>query len=69
MDSTTAYKSVGKTGHTGSYEKNCSDKHESGETNPAAKTMNSVININNVATYQIYKETKIRWEHILDTKL
>jgi len=33
---------VGKTGHTGSHETNCSDKHESGDTIPAAKTMNSV---------------------------
>jgi len=59
---------MGKTGYTGRYEINCSDKHESGDTNPAAKTMNSVINIKNVATYQSYKETKIQREHILNTR-
>jgi len=60
---------VGKTGYTGSYEINCSNKHESGDTNPATKTMNGIINIKNVAMYQSYEETKIRREHILDTRL
>jgi len=68
-DSKTAYKSVGKTGHTGSHEINCSDKHKAGDTIPVAKNNKQcVINKKNVATYQSYKETKIRREHILDTR-